>query len=242
MKKIIILIFIFLLIIFSFLFNKERKQLFIESIIKDNYFLISNIIKKPFKINNLENDNYNKLLNENEFYKNEIKELNKILDLNNNLDYKYINSIVISRDVYNWFDDIIIDKGYNNKIEVNDTVINSDGLVGRVINTTNNTSTVELLTNFNNKISVIINSDKEYYGLLYNYNENENTFILEGISSDALIEKGLPILTSGIGSLKKGVLIGYIDEIMSDSYDLSVIIKVKPYVNFNDINYISIIK
>lgn len=260
-KNQIILICIFILVISSFLI-KEKKQIFIESFIKSNILYISNKIEKPFKIivdkiDKLKTNEYiyNEYIrlkgkektyinfkNNIELYKNEINKLNKILNLNSNLDYETINSKVINRNINNWFDYIIIDKGYENGIKIDDLVINDEGFVGKVISTTNNTSDIKLLTNFDNKISVIVNSDKEYYGLLYNYNEKENTFILEGIGSNNKIEKDSYVITSGLGGFKKGLLIGYVDEIIKDSYDLSVILKVKPYVNFNDIDYVSIIK
>ena len=250
-----------ILIISCFFINKKNYN-FIDKIIIDSYYNINKIIEKPFKIvlNKINKLKYNeKIYNEYielkekenlynlnniniEYYKNEIKELNKLLNLNNNYDYKLINSEIINRDLYNWFDNIIINKGLKDKININDSVINDKGLIGKVINVTNNTSTIKLLTNFNNKISVIVNGEEEYYGLLYNYNEKDNTFIIECISSSSKLNKGLPILTSGLGEFNKGLLIGYIDDIINDSYDLSVILKVKPYVNFNDLNYVSIIK
>ena len=260
-KNQIILICIFLLIISSFLI-KNKKQIFIESFIKDNILYISKTIEKPFrivinKIDKLKTNeriyneyiklkekekSYINLDNSLKLYKNEIDKLNNLLDISDNSNYETINSRIINRNIGDWFDYIIIDKGFESGIKIDDCVINNEGFVGKVVNITNNTSDIKLLTNFNNKISVIVNSDKEYYGLLYNYNEKDNTFNLEGISSNNKIEKGNYVITSGLGSYRKGLLIGYVDEIINDSYDLSVILKVKPYVNFNDIDYVAIIK
>jgi len=260
-KNQIILICIFLLIISNFMI-KQRQQIFIESFIKNNILNITNIIKKPteFIINKIDKcmtnediynkyiklkENYNLYINldsDLKLYKNEIKKLNDLLNLNKNIEYKTINARVINRNIGNWYSEVIIDKGYKDNIRINDLVINYEGFVGKITSTTSSTSNIKLLTDFDNKLSVIVNSDKEYYGLLYNYNEKENTFVIEGISSDNKIKKGDYIITSGLNDLKKGLLIGYIDEIVSDSYDLSVILKIKPYVNYNDIDYLTIIK
>lgn len=258
----IVIILIFILIVSSFLLNKERNSTYIESFIKDNYYSITNYIEKPFKFvfdkikkYNLNKevyknysilleikDKYNFLYNSIDNYKNEIESLYELLDLNKNLDYEIINSKVINRNIGNWLDTITLDKGSSSGINNNDIVINSKGLVGIVINTTKNTSTVKLLTNFDNKISVVVSGTTNYYGLLYNYDSKENTFILEGISSNSDIEKGLSVLTSGIGNIKKGIPIGEVIDIINDPYDLSINLKIKPYVNFNDIYYVSVIK
>ena len=258
----IVIVLIFMLIISSFLLNKERNSTYIESLIKDNYFSITNYIEKPFKfildkfkkysLNKEVYENYSTLLeikdkyiflyNSIDKYKTEIKSLYELLDLNDSLDYDVINSKVISRNIGNWLDTITLDKGYIDGVSNGDIVINNKGLIGTIINTTKNTSTVKLLTNFDNKISVVVSNNNDYYGLLYNYDSKENTFILEGISNNSNIEKGLSVLTSGIGNIKRGILIGEVIDIVSDPYNLSVNLKIKPYVNFNDIYYVSIIK
>ena len=261
-KRFIILISVFLLIIFSFLFNEKRNKTYIESIIKDSYLNTIMFIDKPYRniLNKIKKyslnkeiydeyielkdikEKYDSLNNSINYYKNEIKNLNDLLELNNKLDYELINSKVINRNIGKWYDTITIDKGKNSNIKIGDTVINNKGLVGEVISTTNNTSVVKLLTNFDNKISVIISSDKNYYGLLYDYNEKENIFFIEGISSDNNISIGLPVMISGMGNLKQNILVGSIKDIIKDPYELSVNLKITPYVDFNDIDYVSIIK
>ena len=51
------------------------------------------------------------------------------------------------------------------------------------------------------------------------------------------------VYTSGLGGIfPSGILIGEVSEITTDSYDLAKIIKVSPSADFNDINFVSVLK
>ena len=51
------------------------------------------------------------------------------------------------------------------------------------------------------------------------------------------------VYTSGLGGVfPSGILIGKVSEITTDVYDLAKIIKVKPSANFEDINYVTVLK
>ena len=141
---------------------------------------------------------------------------------------------------------ITINKGSYNGIKKDMVVINGKGLIGRVIKTSTFTSDVRLITtsDTNNKISVhISNGDYDLYGLINSYDYNKNVLELEGISNTKDVNIGDYVYTSGLGGVfPTGILIGIVEEITTDSYDLAKIIKVKPSADFNDINYVSILK
>ena len=67
--------------------------------------------------------------------------------------------------------------------------------------------------------------------------------MIEGISEVALIDDDAPVLTSGLNdNFPKGILIGYVKDIHKDNYDLTRVVDCKPATDFNNINYISVIK
>ena len=125
-------------------------------------------------------------------------------------------------------------------------VINSKGLIGKVIKSSTFTSDIRLITtsDTNNKISVhISNGSNNLYGLINSYDYNNNVLELEGISNTKDVNIGDLVYTSGLGGIfPSGILIGKVTEITTDSYDLAKIIKVSPSVDFTDINYVSILK
>ena len=125
-------------------------------------------------------------------------------------------------------------------------VINAKGLIGKVIRTTNFTSDVRLITtsDTNNKISVSVsNGSDNLYGLINSFDYSENYLEVEGISNTKNVSIGDKVYTSGLGGIfPSGILIGEVSEITTDSYDLAKLIKVKPSADFNDINYVSVLK
>lgn len=268
--KYIILIVVIAIIIFLVAINavmkNNRDVNFVNGFFKDGALFINKVINTPInfvkdKINEKEEQKallkkYKKLKNkykstenlrlENSELKKEIKELKKSLELKNILsDYEKINSVTLNRNLGYWYRNITIDKGKKDGVIKNMAVVNSDGLIGTIYKTSNHTSTVQLLTsNQFNKISVKIEvGDKYVYALLTKYNEEDNTFVLEGVSENTEIPVDSKVTTTGMGSIfPSGILVGKVVSIDTDNYDLAKIIKVKSNVNFNDINIVTILK
>lgn len=256
-KKIIILLSILLIILVSLviMIDDNRKLTSVEKFIKDSVMTISNFVSTPFlsiKKNffSEKKENYNIALDELEtkglnseiLYEN--KQLKELLELNNTLsEREYINATVINRNVAYWFNEITINKGSKAGIKEGMAVINSKGLIGKIIKVSNYTSVVKLLTddNMTNKISVKIEyEDRFVYGLLSNYDDGK--FIIDGISNNIDIADNAKVLTSGLTDLfPSGILIGYVTEITSDNFDLAKTLKVKSDIDFNDIYYVTVL-
>ena len=263
----IIILIILLLIIFSFTLKEDRKLSKAESLLKDGLIYSEKIITYPFnyikenikeykklkdvnKNNNILEtsiDRIDSIEAENIELRRQLETLKEELNINYTLsDYEYVNATVVSRNVGYWHNKITINKGTYNGVEKDMVVISSKGLIGKVIKTSTFTSDVRLITtsDTSNKISVhISNGDNNLYGLINSYDYNKNVLELEGISNTKDVNIGDYVYTSGLGGVfPTGILIGIVEEITTDSYDLAKIIKVKPSADFNDINYVSILK
>lgn len=256
-KKIIFLFIVLLIILVSLviIIDDNRKLTKVEKIIKDSVMTISNVVSTPFlSIKNHffsePKENYNKAMEEIEnkginseiLYEN--KQLKELLELNNTLsEREYINATVINRNVAYWFNELTINKGSKAGIKEGMAVINSKGLVGKIIKISDYTSVIKLLTddNMTNKISVKIEyEDRFVYGLLSNYDNGE--FIIDGISNNININEGAKVTTSGLTDLfPSGILIGYVTEITSDNFDLAKTLKVKSDIDFDDIYYVTVL-
>ncbi len=262
----VVVIAIILLIIFSKTL-KNNKTNKVVGFFKDSFITIQNIVSYPFRfmfdsVDNLsklnstmdENDilssNVDKvdyLISENLELKKQLEALKDELSITNTLvDYECINATVISRNVGYWYNNITINKGSSDGIVNDMIVINSKGLVGRVLSTSKHNAVVRLITtsDTNNKISVSISHGGKYvYGLINRYTYNKNVLEVEGISNTEDILVGDYVYTSGLGGIyPSSILIGIVDSISTDSYDLSKIINVKPVVDFDDINYVAVLK
>lgn len=263
----IIILIILLLIIFSFTLKEDRKLSKAESLLKDGLIYSEKIITYPFnyikenikeykklkdvnKNNNILEtsiDRIDSIEAENIELRRQLETLKEELNINYTLsDYEYLNATAVSRNVGYWHNKITINKGTYNGVEKDMVVISSKGLIGKVIKTSTFTSDVRLITtsDTSNKISVhISNGDNNLYGLINSYDYNKNVLELEGISNTKDVNIGDYVYTSGLGGVfPTGILIGIVEEITTDSYDLAKIIKVKPSADFNDINYVSILK
>ena len=264
---IVILFFLLLMAIFSYTLKSDRKLNVVESLIRDTITGVSKVFYIP--INYVVNlfDDFNELNNvkkENDLLRNELTKIDSIntqnIELKRQLkmlqeeinieysltDYEYLNATITSRNIGFWYNTITIDKGSYNGVREDMIVINSKGLIGRVVSTTNFTSSVKLITtnDTNNKLSVLVtNSDYSLYGLLYNYNIEEGVLEVEGISNTEIVNINDLVYTSGMGGIfPSGILIGTVSAIDTDAYGLSKIIKVKPAVDFSSLNYVTVLK
>lgn len=264
---IVILFFLLLMAIFSYTLKTDRKLNVVESLIRDTITGVSKVFYIP--INYVVNlfDDFNELNNvkkENDLLRNELTKIDSIntqnIELKRQLkmlqeelnieysltDYEYLNATITSRNIGFWYNTITIDKGSYNGVREDMIVINSKGLIGRVVSTTNFTSSVKLITtnDTNNKLSVLVtNSDYSLYGLLYNYNIEEGVLEVEGISNTEVVNINDLVYTSGMGGIfPSGILIGTVSAIDTDAYGLSKIIKVKPAVDFSSLNYVTVLK
>ena len=269
-RKYIVLVILFivalLLCLTVYSTKSNRKLTFVESVVKDSTLFIGKVVYTPFgfakdKINDFKElisikKKYNKIKKDKDkidAYKQEIKtlkqEINDLKELND-IDevlslYNYKNATVIARNYNTWYNSLTIDKGSKNGLKIGNAVTYNGILIGKISKLSNFTAEVQLLSadTLNNNISVeLIIDDKEVYGILTRYDSKDKVYIVEGITDDVKIEVGTKVITSGLtDSFKKGIIIGEVDDLSTDSFDLTRILKVKPATNFDDINYVSVI-
>ena len=270
-RKILIILIVILIILALAIYVKtlkeDRKLNIVESLIKDSVIFVEKIILTPFnyvgnliddfvELRNVQEENdklktsierVDAIETENIELRREIDALKKELNIDYVLtDYDYLNATVISRNIGYWYNTLTIDKGTNNGISEGMVVVNSTGLIGKIIKTTTFTSEVRLITtsDTNNKISVSIsNGNGKINGLINRYDYENNFLEIEGISNTEEVKVGDYVYTSGLGGVfPSGILIGTVESITTDEYDLAKIINVKPSINSNDINYVSVLK
>ena len=268
-KKYIIAISIFVVIIFAIVvnLNPNRNLTFVEKAFKDGVLFVEKIIKYPFNyLNDVNNkrkekkemyneysrlkeqvESFDSLISEKQELEKQLSDLKKLMDINSNLNgYIPINATVINRNIDYFSQELTIDKGSNDGILEGMSVAVNSGLIGKIVKTTNFTSTVRLLTYENppEKLSVKIKlEDKYVYGLLVGYNKDNQTYKIEGISENDDIEINSYVTTTGLGNnFPSGIFIGKVSGVTTDSFDLTKIVEVKSDVDFNDLVYVRVLK
>lgn len=264
--SLIVIIFI-IIAVFSITLKKDRELNKVESLIKDTTVSISKIITIPFRFIIDKIDDYKLLVNirkkyqellpevsridslktENIELRRELESLKKELSIDYTLnEYSYLNATVIYRNVSTWYNTITVDKGTYNGVKEDMVVVNSQGLIGKVVSTTTFTSDIRLITTkeTDNKISITIsNGENKINGLIKNYNYKTKYLEVEGVSNTETVRVGDYVYTSGLGEIfPSGILIGTVSDISTDEYDLAKIIDVTPIADFDDINFVAILK
>lgn len=264
---IVIVALAFALVIFSVSLKKERDLNPVEKVFKDVGSFGFKVISYPFnlarniigenkdkdaiyrKYKDLEkkSENIDSVISSNENLESEIKKLKEALELKTILSDKIlVNATVIYRNLGYFYDEVTIDKGASDGIEKDMAVITAKGLIGKTSKVSNHTSTVKLLSNENmdNKISVKVKTSEDYvYGLIYKYDSKKNTYMVEGISQNVQIPEDADVVTTGMGNVfPSGLLVGKVKGTVSDNFDLSKVLEVSSAVNFDDIDYVSVVK
>lgn len=179
--------------------------------------------------------------------KRELDELKELNDIKSTLtDFQTINALVIERNKMYWFNTITINKGKNSGIELDMAVISSNGLIGKVNKVSQTTSEIKLITtnDINSKLSVVIKTGEDMiYGIMSGYDDVNNCLQVVSTNKNIEVKEGSLVYTSGMGGVfPSGILIGKVNSIKSDKYDVSKVINVKPSSNFNNFKFVAVLK
>ena len=255
------------LVVLAFSLQKDRDLNPIEKVAKDTITVVLKVVSAPFNFvhdtvdsiiekNNLyekykelknKEEQIDSVVSQNDNLRDEVNKLKDTLNLNTILSDKvYMNATVVTRNIGYWYDEVTIDKGSKNGIEKGMAVVNPKGLVGQITKVSNYSSTVKLLSNENmsDKISVKIKvADKYVYGLISQYDSKTNTYTVEGISENVDIEEGADVVTTGMGTIfPSGLMVGTVNKVTTDNFDLSKVVEVQASVNFDDLDYLTVLK
>ena len=164
--------------------------------------------------------------------------VDKVEDLR---EFDPVHATVIARNPDQWEEKIIIDKGQSHGVKKNMAVITASGLIGKVINTSSTTSTVELLSteNRNFRVSAVVPGKDPAYGLIEGYDRTRGELIMKRIDSSFKIEVGDKVISSGLGGIfPKGLSIGEITEVSTDDYGLTKLAYIRPAAKFSMLDHV----
>lgn len=268
---------IVLVVLIGYSLQKREHPTAPEQVIIDSVGWVQNIIYTPIKyvtdiytnIGELKNtyqenqllkekiSQYKTLLYDNQELEADNASLRKILEKTESIvDFNPIQATVTSRSPERWIEQITINKGKTDGVKPNMAVITAEGMVGKVQSTSNYTSTVQLLTGFDefNRISATVHptddegkkkkkGKKETFGLVESYDKDNNALLFRIIDeSEKNVNKGDLIISSGMGGVfPAGLLIGTVEEVVPDQYGLTSTALVKPAADMYKINHVIVV-
>lgn len=153
--------------------------------------------------------------------------LQGLLDLRDAYDLQSTAARIISGSVDTWSSTVTIDKGTATGVNAGMPVTASSGVVGQVVESGLNSSTVRLLTDENSSISAMIQSSR-VQGMLTGSVTGQLTLSL--IGSDQKVEVGDVVVTSGLGGVfPKGLPLGEVTSVESAPGALYLDVIVEPF-------------
>ena len=174
-----------------------------------------------------------------------MKEVLKLQDTLN--EYSLINATVIARNPDTWRDIVTINKGSNDGLTPQMSVMSDNGLVGKVLDVNPTSARVALLSNNDNtlvRVAAMIQGEKEsIYGTLTGFDHEKNILIMSQIQATQEIKVGDKVVTSGLGGVSPSSLyIGTVEEVAMDRFGLYKEVRIKPAADTNDVRYVTVVK
>lgn len=166
-----------------------------------------------------------------------------------NIQYDYVKSQIISRDIGNWFERFTIDKGTNSGIQIDDIVIKAVrtedrmvkvGLIGKVVDVGYNWSKVVTIDDIGSSVSIKVLRTNEGGVAKGSISGNIEAFMFNQTED---LRVGDDIVTSGLGEIYlPNIYIGQIAKIEKTSDLLTEKITVIPIVDFEKLYEVYVIK
>jgi len=249
---IIILVITSIIIVLTVTLNDDRELTMPEKVVRDVVNSTVRFFSAPFfsiadsntDIEALTNPDYDALKAENILLREKLNELEELHNLETS-NYRRITVRVINRNVGTWFNQLNIDRGSRHGIEVGQAVVTHQGLVGTVITTSYTTSTVRLITTDNAHsilASTIITEEGLEQGFINGFDRRERLLSFNKINDQYHVRIGDRVVTSSLNqNIPGGLLIGNVSGMVSDEFDLTTIIKVRPVSDFNNLTFLSVL-
>ena len=162
---------------------------------------------------------------------------------NANLRLDLLPANVIGRDSATWSSHIIINRGTDDGVQKNMTVITPDGLVGNIHEAYASYSEVELITDPRSAVgSIVQRADSRVAGIVKGSADSNSAINMTNIPQNANIVEGDTIITSGFGGIyPKGIPIGSVAAIKNDSGGLLQYATLYPCVDFQKLENVAVI-
>ena len=134
---------------------------------------------------------------------------------------------------------VLINKGGKDSVRVNQTVINQNGVAGRIAEVLDDYSVVYLLTEPRCRVAARIKRSREQGIIRYNFGSG---MIMDNLPRQGDVIVGDTIITSGLGGIfPEGLVIGVVANVSVPERQFFYDIALTPAVNFNGIDELYIL-
>lgn len=191
-------------------------------------------------INNLEKE-----IEENKTLIEENRELKEVLGLyDSENEFVFEAATVIAKEPGSWFNVFTINKGTIHGVNVGNTVITSDGLVGTVKDVGPTWAKVVGIIDTQSVVGAILPKTNDAGIIEGDYElSKEGLCKLIYIDNSVKVTRGDLVYTSGLGgAYPEGIRIGKVEEVYTEKHGVSQYAVIRPSVDFNKVRTVLVIK
>ena len=165
--------------------------------------------------------------------------LKRLLQFEDKFTLKSVVARVISKDISTEFRSIRINRGESSGIRKNMAVVTDEGIVGRILRTTQNTSDVVTILDLLSAVDAIVERSRA-------------RGIVEGLTDDVCqlryalrtddIQPGDVLISSGLGGIfPKGITVGTVSKVNRKPYGITQEVEVRPSVDFSKLEEVLVV-
>ena len=161
-------------------------------------------------------------------------------------DFRAVNASVLVRAPTDVQQAITVSAGMHDGVRVNDPVVTSDGLIGRVTRVANDVARVTLLTDPTSAVAAL-DLKTNAYGLIEHGPAGGTQLALDRVTKDRIVTPGDFVVTAGtqLGRLPdiypRGILVGRVSSVDQNDVDTFKTIQVEPFADFSSLDAVTIL-
>jgi rod shape-determining protein MreC len=135
---------------------------------------------------------------------------------------------------------VVINKGEAEGVQINQPIINEEGLLGKVISVSGIYATVSLLTDPTNRVAVRVAESREMGIAKYVLSKG---LIVDNVPSQGDVKQGDLILSSGLGGVyPSGLVVGTVKAVERPKQEPFLIIRLAPAADFNSLDELFVLR
>jgi rod shape-determining protein MreC len=160
--------------------------------------------------------------------------------------YDRVTGRVIGRSPTVWYSTVTVDVGGGEGVEVDDPVVNGDGLVGRVTETTGGTAQVTLITDHRSAVSARLLPEGPD-GVVEPEVGDPEDLLLDFIANDEEVKEGQILVTAGwsngriSSAFPYGLEIGRVTEATAGEQEAFQQVHVKPFADMRELDFVQVL-
>ena len=174
----------------------------------------------------------------------ENQRLTQLLELKRERWPRMLAAHVVNRDPQRWFQEILLDKGQEDGIQVDDPVIvlagNREALIGRIVEVGTHSSKVMLEQDSLSAVAATVTGANREEGVVEGSNSHD--LYLRYLTRDSQVKIGDMVVTSGLGeAFPEGIPIGWVQEISLDPRQLFLQARLRPAIASQPLRLVGIL-